>query len=117
MAQLEAQRDSFLPNILKVLNDRISVLQAFSKTSAAHAEEAGTDIFDDSNSVKAIEGELEGLENTRVLETKRKEEGQFHDAVKNNPALAASMPRIVTLRDGRVEKDERREVERRAQGG
>jgi lipoprotein-releasing system ATP-binding protein len=29
--------------------------------------------------------------------------------VTHNPALAASMPRVVTLRDGRVEKDERRE--------
>jgi lipoprotein-releasing system ATP-binding protein len=28
--------------------------------------------------------------------------------VTHNPALAASMPRIVTLRDGRVEKDERK---------
>ena len=28
--------------------------------------------------------------------------------VTHNPALAASMPRVVTLRDGRVEKDERR---------
>jgi hypothetical protein len=89
MAQLEAQRDSVLPNILNVLKDRIGVLQAFSKTSAAHAEEAGTDIFDDSNSVKAIEGELEGLDNARVMETKRKQEDQFHNAVKNNPALAA----------------------------
>jgi lipoprotein-releasing system ATP-binding protein len=30
--------------------------------------------------------------------------------VTHNPALAASMPRVVTLRDGRVEKDERRDV-------
>jgi len=28
--------------------------------------------------------------------------------VTHNPALAASMPRIITLRDGSVEKDERR---------
>jgi lipoprotein-releasing system ATP-binding protein len=35
--------------------------------------------------------------------------------VTHNPALAASMPRIVTLRDGNVEKDERKgEVDRRA---
>jgi lipoprotein-releasing system ATP-binding protein len=30
--------------------------------------------------------------------------------VTHNPALAASMPRVVTLRDGRVEKDERRDA-------
>src|SRR5271165_5425207 len=33
--------------------------------------------------------------------------------VTHNPALAASMPRIVTLQDGRVEKDERRDVDYR----
>jgi len=30
--------------------------------------------------------------------------------VTHNTALAASMPRVVTLKDGRVEKDERRIV-------
>jgi lipoprotein-releasing system ATP-binding protein len=34
--------------------------------------------------------------------------------VTHNPALAASMPRVVTLRDGRVEKDERRPLDYRA---
>src|SRR5579863_6725957 len=33
--------------------------------------------------------------------------------VTHNPALAASMPRVVTLRDGRVEKDERRSGDER----
>ena len=36
--------------------------------------------------------------------------------VTHNPALAASMPRVVTLRDGRVEKDERRSGELREGG-
>jgi lipoprotein-releasing system ATP-binding protein len=33
--------------------------------------------------------------------------------VTHNPALADSMPRVVTLRDGRVEKDERRNMDHR----
>ncbi len=37
-----------------------------------------------------------------------KQRGTTIVVVTHNPALAASMPRIVTLRDGRVEKDERR---------
>jgi Peptidase S46 len=89
LAELDAQRNSILPNILNVLKDRIAVLEAFSKTSTAHSEEAGTDIFDESNSVKAIEGELDGLQNPRVMETKQKQEDQFRNAVKNNPALEA----------------------------
>src|SRR5579875_1818649 len=89
LAQLVAQRDSILPNLLNMLKERMSALQGYSKTSPAHAEQAGTDIFDDANSVKEIEGELDGLRNPQIMETKRKEEERFHDAVKNNPALAA----------------------------
>ena len=37
-----------------------------------------------------------------------RERGTTIVVVTHNPALAASMPRIVALRDGRVEKDERR---------
>jgi lipoprotein-releasing system ATP-binding protein len=33
--------------------------------------------------------------------------------VTHNPALAASMPRVVTLQDGKVERDERRDVDYR----
>jgi lipoprotein-releasing system ATP-binding protein len=38
-----------------------------------------------------------------------KQRGTTIVVVTHNPALAASMPRVVTLRDGRVETDERRE--------
>jgi lipoprotein-releasing system ATP-binding protein len=38
-----------------------------------------------------------------------KQRGTTIVVVTHNPALAASMPRVVTLRDGRVEKDERRD--------
>ena len=37
-----------------------------------------------------------------------KQRGTTIVVVTHNPALAASMPRVVTLRDGRVETDERR---------
>jgi lipoprotein-releasing system ATP-binding protein len=39
-----------------------------------------------------------------------KQRGTTIVVVTHNPALADSMPRVVTLRDGRVEKDERRET-------
>jgi lipoprotein-releasing system ATP-binding protein len=38
-----------------------------------------------------------------------KQRGTTIVVVTHNPVLAASMPRVVTLRDGRVEKDERRD--------
>jgi lipoprotein-releasing system ATP-binding protein len=37
-----------------------------------------------------------------------KQRGTTIVVVTHNPSLAASMPRVVTLRDGRIEKDERR---------
>jgi lipoprotein-releasing system ATP-binding protein len=47
-----------------------------------------------------------------------KQRGTTIVVVTHNPALAASMPRVVTLRDGRVEKDERRDpTAMRADGG
>jgi lipoprotein-releasing system ATP-binding protein len=42
-----------------------------------------------------------------------KQRGTTIVVVTHNPALAASMPRVVTLRDGRVEKDERRSADYR----
>ena len=42
-----------------------------------------------------------------------KQRGTTIVVVTHNPALASSMPRVVTLRDGRVEKDERRDVDYR----
>jgi Peptidase S46 len=89
LAQLENQRATVLPDELTLLKSRISVLEAFSKTSADHAQEAGTDIFDMSNSVKAIEGMLKGLENPHIMDTKRAAEEEFKAAVMANPAWKA----------------------------
>jgi lipoprotein-releasing system ATP-binding protein len=43
-----------------------------------------------------------------------KQRGTTIVVVTHNPSLAASMPRVITLRDGRVEKDERRPVDYRS---
>lgn len=88
-AQLEMQRDTFLPTILNVLQDRNRVLEAFSKASPTHAEQADSDIFRNANSIKAIGGELTGLKNPAVMEIKRLQEENFRQAVKSKPALEA----------------------------
>jgi lipoprotein-releasing system ATP-binding protein len=46
-----------------------------------------------------------------------KQRGTTIIVVTHNPVLADSMPRVVTLRDGRVETDERRELPARAAPG
>ena len=89
LAQLQAQRDFILPHDLNVLKNRIAVLQAYSKTSPDHAQQAETEIFDYANSVKAIEGDVTGLQNPRVMDAKRKDEEKFKAAVTSNPDLKA----------------------------
>jgi len=58
-------------------------------------------------------GNLDSATSAQIHElffTINKERGTTIVVVTHNMALAASMPRVVTLKDGRVEKDERREV-------
>jgi len=87
LAQLQNDRDNFLPNELKLLKSRIAVLETFSKTSEEHAREASSDIFGFQNSVKALTGEYEGLQNPRIMEKKRDEEQKFRAAVAAKPEL------------------------------
>ncbi len=89
LAQLEFQRDEVLPDYLTLLGSRIATLRAFSAASPARAQEAETDIFDYSNSEKAMEGMLSGLRNPRIMQTKREQEEKFKAAVDANPDLKA----------------------------
>jgi hypothetical protein len=89
LAQLEYERDTILPDDLSLLKSRIAVLEAYSQTSSAHAEQAGTEIFDYNNSLKDLEGQLTGLQNPHVIETKREAEEKFRAAVGANPELKA----------------------------
>jgi hypothetical protein len=87
LAQLENDRDVFLPNELKVIHDRISVLEAFSKTSPEHARQAQSEIFNYQNDVKEMEGEQRGLKDPHVMETKRADEEKFKSAALAKPDL------------------------------
>ena len=89
LAQLEYERDTILPDNLLVLKDRVAVLEAYSKTSSAHAQQAGTEIFDYNNSLKDFQGALSGLQNPRIVKTKREAEDKFKAAVDANPELKA----------------------------
>jgi len=89
LSQLELQRDTEFPNLLNVLNARVGVLRKFSATSPEHARQAASQIFGLENSLKAIGGELKGLQNPHVMETKRNDEAKFKSTVMNNPELKA----------------------------
>ncbi len=87
LAQLENDRDNFLPNELNVVHHRIAVLEAFSKTSPEHARQAGSEIFLLENDVKEMEGELRGLNDPHVMDKKRGEEEKLKSAVMANAEL------------------------------
>lgn len=87
LAQLEYERDHYLPEELKLLHRRIAVLNDFSKTSPEHARQAGSEIFIFENDVKALDGELKGLKDPHVMETKRADEEKFKSAVMAKPDL------------------------------
>ncbi|MCU1307825.1 MAG: Peptidase [Acidobacteriaceae bacterium] len=87
LAQLLFERDSALPIALPIYRDRITVLQRFSASSAEHEREAGSTIFFLQNTVKVLTGELQGLENPRIIANKKADEEKFRAAVTSNPEL------------------------------
>ena len=87
VSQLEFERDQLLPTELTVLNSQHDTLSRFSATSAEHAREASSDIFFIENSLKAIHGELDGLQEKRVMDAKRADEEKFRAAVMASPEL------------------------------
>ena len=89
VAQIENDRDNTLPNELKLINARIAVVEAFSKTSPEHARQAGSDIFLLQNDVKELSGEQRGLKDPHVIATKREEEQKLKSAVLARPDLKA----------------------------
>jgi Peptidase S46 len=84
LSQLEFDRDHALPLNLLVLRDRYAVLEKFASTSAEHARQSSDEMFDISNSIKAFEGDQRGLEDKRVMDTKRADEEKFRAAVMAN---------------------------------
>jgi hypothetical protein len=90
VAQLEAERDVDLPNILKMLRGRLTVMREFSASSPEHARQSATEILELENSVKALDGEFRGLKDQHVMDTKRADEEKFKAAVMANPQWKAA---------------------------
>jgi Peptidase S46 len=90
LAQLEAERDGNLPDILKMLRARLTVLRNFSASSPEHARQSTTEILEQENSVKALDGEYQGLNDKHVMDTKRADEEKFKAAVLANPEWKAA---------------------------
>ena len=90
MAQLETHRDIGLPTILKALRNQTAVLKKYSAESAEHARQAQTLIFSLENSIKALDGQVRGLRDPQVMESKRKDEEKFRATVMANKELKSA---------------------------
>jgi len=85
LAELEVQRDVFLPMILKTLNRRLEVLQRYSTEGPEQARQALRMIFGINNTLKALEGRYQGLLDKNLMAKKQKDEQEFRARVEANP--------------------------------
>jgi hypothetical protein len=85
MAQLEFERDYFEPTVLKLLKNRIAILEKYSAEGSEQARQAASMIFGLQNSRKAFEGRYKGLLDKNVMTKKQKDEEDFKAKVMANP--------------------------------
>ncbi len=90
LAELESERDTGLPTILKILRNRIETLKKYSATGAEPARQSASVIFGLENSFKALEGRLKGLLDKRVMDAKRADEERFRARVMNDASWKAA---------------------------
>ena len=86
VAQLEAQRDHYLPALLKFLKRRLGVLRAYAGRGSEQARQATGQIFSFENSLKALTGEYEGLLDKNLMAKKLEDEAAFRKRIADNPA-------------------------------
>jgi len=82
MSQLEFLRDVQYPSVLKILQQRIALLQDFSKQSEENERIAKEEIFSLLNSQKAISGYQSGLLDNTIMQAKGGDEAKLHAGFK-----------------------------------
>ena len=85
VAQLEYDRDYAEPLSLKLLRNRIAVLERYGAQGTEQARQVASMIFGLQNSVKAIDGRYKGLLDKRVMDKKRQDDEDFRAKVMANP--------------------------------
>jgi hypothetical protein len=85
--QIEAQRDVLIPEVIKLIKNRLGVLRRYAAEGKEEERQATSQIFGLENSLKAYRGEYEGLLNKNLISKKEKEEADFRARVAANPEL------------------------------
>ena len=77
VAHIEYLSHTELPLLIKRFQSQLAALRAFSALGENESTSVQTQLFDIRNTLKALEGRLQGLEQTKVLDGKRKSEQEF----------------------------------------
>jgi hypothetical protein len=85
MAQIEAQRDTKLPSALAQIRRRLEVLRKYAAGGAEQARQATAQRFGLENSLKALQGEYNGLLDKALIDKKQKEESEFRARIAADP--------------------------------
>jgi len=85
MSQLEFMRDVSYPFNLKMFRSRLDALKAFAVQSPDNARIAQEDICGLENSYKAINGEEQGLKDSKLMSKKEADEKKLRDGVNADP--------------------------------
>jgi hypothetical protein len=85
MTQIETQRDFNLPLVLKTLNRWLEGAKQYAAQGPEQARQAANTIFGVSNSLKAYDGEAQGLADKNMIDKMQKDEDSFRALVASKP--------------------------------
>ena len=88
LAQLELARDVTLPMQLQGLQRRHAALERYGQQGEEQARQANEQIFSIENSIKALTGELQGLQDAQLMAKKAADETAFRAKVAGQPDWA-----------------------------
>ncbi len=87
MAQLQSERDLRLPDAIAVIQRRLGVLRQYSARSPENARRAKAQIFGLENSLKAIIGRLQALQDRKAMAEKDEAEAALRAKIQGDPPL------------------------------
>ncbi|HYM79005.1 MAG TPA: S46 family peptidase [Candidatus Dormibacteraeota bacterium] len=90
MAQVEFLRDVQYPSVMKILQQRINLLQDFSKQSEEDARIAKEELFSLQNSQKAVTGYQSGLLDAAIMKAKAEDEAKLRAGFKADSKNASA---------------------------
>lgn len=86
--QLEVERDVVLPQTLEMIRRRLAVLRPYAESGKEQALQANAQMRSLENSLKALQGQYNGLMDKTLMAKKQKEESDFRAGLSSKKELA-----------------------------